>query len=766
MVASTGEDAGFFGYIPTTIDPGPGLIFATLVLCALLNALLPCFVAFGRHRDKRIRKEKVEKDDPWAVKQDGGPGAEHQPPQSIRSFSDVSQSLRIAGPRSQLRIGYQRSVRAPSVLSFGQGSVASAGTFATSVVGQSVVHGLNGRRGRTQRRFRRALEKRATLQESGRKAESFFRFDQVAAPHAYYYPAERRRAPVEQDDQSFLSKMDTDEVSVKSITMDAENEDFIPKQFLVQSEEDEIEITCCGAHAWWKPTWVVTYFDRVVALSEWDFEMRKIMKLTLPFVSQALFTGLMDVLSVAIIGKLVGTQEVTAYVIVDMLIALTNELVGGFWNALTTLCSQAEGTKQNKLCGQYVQMALLLYLIFSVPFMFLWFFKTEDALLWLGFEEGTAEIGRDFARVYIFAVLVEGISETLHGLLDVIELENYSTVMGIAEDVLAFVLVLLAVVFGSPELYQIGLIHLFIGLFFLVLNVLVISWRGWFKPYLPGMLYSFSLTNYKAVWLMCKTALSLSLGFLLTDGEWEILTLLASFLGPAEVAAWSLLGTLWGAIEDLTEAIGDAAEVRCAFLLGCGRPTHAQVSAYKSMLISTITSFLVTSILFTLGEDVATWLTNDPVLQQMIADLLPLFGLGNITMTVGTVSWTLLGAQGRYRLATTVAFCGSWLVTLPLAVLASVALNLSLAGQTAAVVIGYMVSGTTNAYFLFRSDWEKLSQAIIDSHEMPAEQEHPKAGAVMTVDSLEQEATPSSSCDNDDDSTKSQEVAVNQVMCV
>lgn len=40
--------------------------------------------------------------------------------------------------------------------------------------------------------------------------------------------------------------------------------------------------------------------------------------------------------------------------------------------------------------------------------------------------------------------------------------------------------------------------------------------------------------NGKAVWLVCKTAMSLSFGTLLADGEWEILTVLASYMGPAE----------------------------------------------------------------------------------------------------------------------------------------------------------------------------------------------------------------------------------------
>lgn len=539
-VGTTDEDGGFYGYVSTTTDPGTGLLVATMAVCILLNALLPCFVAYGRHREKR-REKRVE-DNPWAVRQSDEEavkgfmvGGVHKPPQSIRSMSDVSHSLKIPGVPSQYR-----TAPAPSVVSFGQVSVASHGTMATSVVNQSVVHGLNGRKSRTQRRFRRALEKRVNLYESGRKADSFFRFDQVAGPT--YFPTHKQQ--VDDDNQSFLSKMDTDEVSVKSMTLDAEHEDFVPKQFLV-AEDDEVEISCCGTDAWWKPNWVITYFDRTVALSEWDFEMRRLMKLILPFATQALFTGLLDVCTVATIGKLIGTREVAAYVVVDMLVSLSNEFVGGFWNALTTLCSQAAGAKQHKLCGQYVQMALLLYIFFSIPFMCLWWAQTENVLLWFGFDEETAEIGRDFARVCIFSMLVEGISETFHGLLDVIGLENYSTVIGIAEDVLDFVIVLQVAIFTTPELYHIGMVHLFMGLLFLVVNLGVIYWKGWFKPYMSGLTGSNSLANFKAVWLMFKTAVALSVGFLLTDGEWEMLTLFASFLGPAEVAAWSMIGSLW-----------------------------------------------------------------------------------------------------------------------------------------------------------------------------------------------------------------------------
>lgn len=123
------------------------------------------------------------------------------------------------------------------------------------------------------------------------------------------------------------------------------------------------------------------------------------------------------------------------------------------------------------------------------------------------------------------------------------------------------------------------------------------------------------------------------------------------------------------------------------------------------------------------GEDLPTWLTNDPTLQHLLTDLIPMFGLGNAGMTIGTMFWTLLGAQGRYRLATVVVGIISWTITLPFAAICSVWLKVGLEGQTAAVVIGYLVSGGIHAYFIFRSDWVALSNSVMDDNDSRASDE-------------------------------------------
>jgi Na+-driven multidrug efflux pump len=224
------------------------------------------------------------------------------------------------------------------------------------------------------------------------------------------------------------------------------------------------------------------------------------------------------------------------------------------------------------------------------------------------------------------------------------------------------------------------------------------------------------------VWAVIKTGIPVSIGFFIEYAEWEILTIFAAIMGPAEVAAWGLIGSVWTTFETLTEGIGDGGEVRCAYHLGAGNPGMARLSAYKCILLGVVASCFFTSILFIIGENIAVWLTPDPTLQHMIADLLPLMGLGNIALTAGTVSWALVGAQGRYRLATLVAFIFSWGITMPLSALFTFGLNMKLQGITASVVVGYSVTGTILIYIVLRSDWERLSRCVIELNELEDEE--------------------------------------------
>lgn len=216
-------------------------------------------------------------------------------------------------------------------------------------------------------------------------------------------------------------------------------------------------------------------------------------------------------------------------------------------------------------------------------------------------------------------------------------------------------------------------------------------------------------------------AIPLSFGSLLAYSEWEVITFLASRLGPAEAVAWSFLGTVWETFEATTEGLGEAAAVRISLHLGKGRPDLAQLSTSKCLLISVLLSFFITSILFMCGDNIAIWLSKDVTLQNMLADLLPLVGLGNITLTFGMTAWHIIGAQGRYRLAMVIAMVCSWGITVPLAALSVKVMNLDLKALVGTVIIGYSITGAVMAFVLLRSDWARISQIIRDINRLTGE---------------------------------------------
>lgn len=187
-------------------------------------------------------------------------------------------------------------------------------------------------------------------------------------------------------------------------------------------------------------------------------------------------------------------------------------------------------------------------------------------------------------------------------------------------------------------------------------------------------------------------------------------------MGPAEVAAWALLGYIWSLNKYFTDGVADAAEIRCAHHLGMNDPEMAKLTAYKSIYLGLVAALFSTSVLFIVGEDLVRVITPDTTLQRLAVELLPLIGVGQIIMAVGTMSWTMVGAQGRRSLATTVQLVGSWGVTIPLALLFTYGVNINLQGLATSVVLGLSVAGAGNTYILLRSQWDLLAKIFSEEN--------------------------------------------------
>lgn len=212
------------------------------------------------------------------------------------------------------------------------------------------------------------------------------------------------------------------------------------------------------------------------------------------------------------------------------------------------------------------------------------------------------------------------------------------------------------------------------------------------------------------------------------------------------VAVWALLGAIWDVLEvstscvnlrDImnfhrvahflsilifqayTEGIGEAASMQVAFLLAAGQPGRAKKLGNSVIYLAIVQSLLITSGLFMAGRYLAVLLSSDPTIQHMTNEGITLLGLANISMGCSQISWSLIGAQGRFRLATAVVFFSRWLVTIPMALVCIFAFLLDLSAVAGSLVVGYSTASCALTFVVLRSDWDHLAEAMQEMNFQP-----------------------------------------------
>lgn len=83
-----------------------------------------------------------------------------------------------------------------------------------------------------------------------------------------------------------------------------------------------------------------------------DLETKRLLKLGVPFTAAAMFEAFFDSVSVALVSRYLGVETLSAFVIAELLIGLSDTLVGGVADTLETLCAHAIGAENYFLAGQ------------------------------------------------------------------------------------------------------------------------------------------------------------------------------------------------------------------------------------------------------------------------------------------------------------------------------------------------------------------------------------------------------------------------------
>mmetsp|Transcript_24792 Transcript_24792/g.50145 ORF Transcript_24792/g.50145 Transcript_24792/m.50145 type:complete len:364 (+) Transcript_24792:1802-2893(+) len=345
----------------------------------------------------------------------------------------------------------------------------------------------------------------------------------------------------------------------------------------------------------------------------------------------------------------------------------------------------------------------------GIPFIFIWGMFTYDMLISFGMSENVAQMGQQWALVSVVACVFNGLNESFFQFSSVVDPDVHSNVIAVLMSAAQTASVSLTLYrYQYADLLHVALVKMTVIIIFIAINVIYCSCRGWLDLYWDGLMKSNALNNRVAVTQFLKTGIPLGIGAVARESEWGGLLLLASEMGPAEVSAWAIVRTFWDIFAASMEGICCAAEIRCAYHIGRGNAFMARKSSFKSMLFGAIFGISLTSIFFLVFQDeIPEWLTNDETLRNMLLSLIPVASICNVATTIGMILWSLLGAQGRYRLASLIKFLAGWVITIPLGVAFVYGLNYDLQGLVSAVTIGYSVTASVYMYLFVRTNWDK-----------------------------------------------------------
>jgi hypothetical protein len=297
-------------YEITTYDPGWTLTIRVIVACIILNLCLPIFLRLADYCDKRrLRKQHPcsptstcdttrlndlpSEEEPASAKENSPSSDRLKGNSSARDTSGSARKGVAFSPGT--KVSDARS-SAPSIFS-DHDSVAPAMSVVSSTYISQIASAV--------------LDARPTK----------------LGQHDYHHHrrAVRRHLMKEEEElrkkQLGETKNEDDDSSVCPSLMSNLDEDAVSVQDAVDAEEGSVPHNSMKGLTGW---------ERMLEVADWDYEMKSIVSLTIPYTIQGVSNGVFSTLNVAVIGHFVGVREANAYIIVNILVGFTNTLTDGF----------------------------------------------------------------------------------------------------------------------------------------------------------------------------------------------------------------------------------------------------------------------------------------------------------------------------------------------------------------------------------------------------------------------------------------------------
>lgn len=458
------------------------------------------------------------------------------------------------------------------------------------------------------------------------------------------------------------------------------------------------------------------YDDFVNLETNYSIEFYMLLKSAIPLVLTLLMEHITSVITLIAVGHL-GKQEIAAATMGFMALTVTFGIFEGIATALDTLTPQAYGSGNHELVSIYVQSSIILSLLIYLPCCLIWW-KALFILKYVIQNEEVIRMSSQYLKVLVFGgppyiffqcgkrfLQAQGIFEAGTGIL---------FVSAPIHAVVSWALV-------WSRNWGLGFVGAPIALtlnYWLMASLLVLYVR-----FVDGSECWQGIAPFRNLLHEWGPLFSLGVpGVIMLESEfvaYELMTLLASYLGTIELAAQSAVLSSASLTYMIAFALSIAASTRIGSFLGGQNIHSAKIAARTSLIAALLAALLNAFFLFLFKRELAKLFTQDPEVTDLVTRL-----FGSVVAVVqlfdGTASVAsgILRAQGRQKIGGMINLVSYYAIAFPLAVLFSFYYNFSVFGLWMALGFGMLLIGCSETVIIFLSDWDKIildSEAILSS---------------------------------------------------
>ncbi|RKP24916.1 mate-domain-containing protein [Syncephalis pseudoplumigaleata] len=434
------------------------------------------------------------------------------------------------------------------------------------------------------------------------------------------------------------------------------------------------------------------------------WEVGSLTRLATPVVLAYLLQRSIDITSVFSLGHL-GASELAASALGTMYNSVTGWSVAlGMATALDTLGSQAfTASRDPYALGVYLQRAMLILLVMSVPIAVIWWFA-EGILLALGQNPELSALSSLFIRWSLPSLIPYLMFECMKRYLQaqgIMHAGTYILMITSPINVLANYLL----VWWPP--ISLGFIGAPIATSFthwlnLLLSVLYVRyvqggacWGGFSRD---------ALRNWGQ---FLRLGLA---GMALICSEWwafEVVALAAGYLGTIPLAAQSVVLTSATITYMIPAGISITACNRIGNALGRKHANRAKLATHGALLLALAVSTFNTSLILVFKDDWGYLFNSDPEVVALVSKILPIAALFQIGDVFGGVGGGILRGTGQQHLGAYLTMFGYYTVSLPVGIYLTFVLDMGLAGLWWGLCVALFIVAAGEVWAILRLDWDE-----------------------------------------------------------